>query len=114
MLNRRDYDYYGLCPTQRHVHEVQGSVDLAPEANPHSHRFATVSGQAKCFGCHDHYHDIFFRTDFVNEHFHEFCGRTGGAIRVGDRHVHFVESCTTMDREHRHKFRLSTLMEDLT
>ena len=106
------YDYYGECPVQRHVHEVQGSTEIAPPANPHCHRFASVTGEARHFGCNDHYHELYFRTDFVREHFHEFCGKTGGAIKVGDRHVHFVESVTTMDREHRHKFRVATLIED--
>lgn len=101
------------CDEQRHVHEVQGSVMIAePQEDPHNHRFATVTGEAIPVDCHDHVHDIFFRTDFYEEHFHEFCGTTGGAIPVGDRHVHFLASVTEISDGHRHKFRLATMIED--
>ncbi len=97
---------------QRHVHEVQGSVQIAePQEDPHNHRFATVSGEAIPVGA-DHYHEVKFRTDFYEEHFHEFCGRTSGAIAVGDRHVHFLDSVTTINDGHKHKFRVATLIDD--
>lgn len=99
--------------TQKHVHEVQGSVEIAErEEDPHNHRFATVSGEAIPCGNNDHVHEVKFRTDFFDEHFHEFCGRTSGAIAVGDRHVHFIESVTTENDGHKHKFRLGTFIED--
>lgn len=99
--------------TQRHVHEVQGSVMIAEERGyPHNHRFATVTGDAIPSGNGDHVHDVSFRTDFYEDHYHEFSGRTGGAIRVGDRHVHFLCSHTTVNDGHRHDFRFSTLIED--
>lgn len=98
---------------QKHVHEVLGSVEIAErEEDPHNHRFATVSGEAIKQGMHDHVHDVRFRTDFYENHFHEFSGRTGGAIKVGDRHVHFLESVTTQNDGHRHKFRVGTLIND--
>ena len=83
------------CPpeqkVQRHVHEVQGSVMIAErEEDPHNHRFATVTGEAIPCGNGNHFHEIKFKTDFYENHFHEFCGRTRGAIQVGDRHVHFL------------------------
>ena len=28
----------------------------------------------------DHFHEVKFHTDFSDKHFHEFCGRTTGAI----------------------------------
>ncbi|WP_330398386.1 YmaF family protein [Anaerocolumna aminovalerica] len=98
---------------QRHVHEVQGSVFIAePEEEPHNHRFATVSGEAIPCGEHDHVHEVKFRTDFFNDHFHEFCGKTGGAIRVGDRHVHFLKDFTTVVDGHRHEFRFNTFIDN--
>ena len=97
---------------QRHVHEIQGSVQIAePQEDPHNHRFATVSGEAIKTGM-DHYHEVTFRTDFYEDHFHEFSGRTTGAIAVGDRHVHFLASTTTQNDGHRHNFRLATLIND--
>jgi len=97
---------------QRHVHEVLGSVQIAePQSDPHNHRFATVSGEAVQVGA-DHYHEVKFRTDFYENHFHEYCGRTTGAIVVGDRHVHFLESVTTENDGHRHNFRVATLIND--
>ena len=103
------------CPqSQRHVHEVQGSVMIAEAAtDPDNHRFATVSGEAIPAGLSNHVHEVAFRTDFYEDHFHLFRGRTGGAIPVGDRHVHFLESVTTVSEGHRHEFRLSTFMNDL-
>ena len=101
------------CHEQRHVHEVLGSVQIAEEReDPHNHRFATVSGQAILIGGGDHVHEVGFRTDFYEDHFHEFCGRTCGAIEVGDRHVHFLESVTTVVDGHQHEFRVATLIND--
>ena len=99
----------------QHVHEVQGSVKIAERLeDPHNHRFATVTGEAKEIPCnnHDHVHEIFFRTDTYEEHFHEFCGVTGGAVWVGDRHVHFLKSVTEVADGHKHAFRFATLIED--
>jgi hypothetical protein len=111
------FEDFFKCPPKKeqfHVHEVQGSVEIAErEEDPHNHRFATVSGEAICFGKHDHFHEVAFRTDFYENHFHEFRGKTGGAIPVGDRHVHFLESVTTVNDGHQHDFRLSTFMENL-
>ncbi|MGI5849933.1 MAG: YmaF family protein [Christensenellales bacterium] len=55
---------------------------------------------------------MFFRTDNYEDHFHEFFGVTGRGVRVDDRHVHFLESVTTIDDGHRHRFRVATLIED--
>lgn len=104
------FDYHQK--KQTHVHEVQGSVQIAePEEDPHNHRFATVSGQVIRAG-KDHFHIVKFRTDFYEDHFHEFCGKTSGAIPVGDRHVHFLESVTTVNDCHQHEFRLGTFIND--
>ncbi len=115
----KENDWKGCrpCPphphVQEHVHEVQGSVEIAERGtDPHNHRFATVTGEAKPCGKHDHFHEIKFRTDFYENHYHEFCGRTGGAIKVGDRHVHFLESVTEVSDNHQHDFRLSTFIND--
>lgn len=99
---------------QEHVHEILGSVRIAePNVDPHNHRFAAVTGQAMEMG-KDHVHEVRFRTDFYEEHFHTFVGRTGGAIPVGDgeRHVHFLESVTSENDDHQHKFRVATLIDD--
>ncbi|MDF2943881.1 MAG: hypothetical protein K0S01_2739 [Herbinix sp.] len=102
------------CPEeQRHVHELVGSVKIAEEEDdPHNHRFATVTGEAIPYGDHDHVHEVVFRTDFFEDHFHEFRGKTGCAIPVGDRHVHFIESVTTVNDGHRHNFEAATLIND--
>lgn len=97
---------------QFHVHEVQGSVMLAEPQDPHNHRFATVSGEAiRIPGC-DHVHDVYLRTDFYDGHYHEFYGRSSGAIWVGDRHVHFLEAATSENDGHYHEFRVATLIDD--
>jgi hypothetical protein len=100
-------------PEQEHVHEISGSVEIAErEEDPHNHRFAAVSGEAIRTGNSDHVHNVKFRTDFYEDHFHEFCGRTGGVIRVGDRHVHFLKSVTTIVDGHFHEFRVGTLIDN--
>lgn len=97
---------------QKHVHEIQGSVQIADRCvEPHNHRFATVSDEAVQM-CNNHYHEVTFRTDFYEDHFHEFCGRTSLAIPVGDRHVHFLDCVTTVNDNHKHKFRAATLIDD--
>lgn len=101
------------CPEeQRHVHELQGSVKIADEEDPHNHRFCTVTGEAIPYGGNDHVHDVVFRTDFYEDHFHEFRGRTGCAIPVGNRHVHYIESVTTVNDGHRHEFEAATLIDN--
>lgn len=99
---------------QSHVHEVLGSVQIAErQQDPHNHRFATVSGEAIPAGKNqNHYHELKFRTDFYEDHFHEFCGKTSGAIPVGDRHVHFLASVTDVSDDHFHEFRVATLIDD--
>ena len=113
---------------QRHVHELVGSVEIAEDNNTcHNHRFTTVSGEAirtrsnGCSSCNggensnssnDHVHDVRFRTDFFDGHFHEYFGRTSGPIKVGNRHIHYLESVTTQNDGHKHKFRLATLIEN--
>lgn len=99
---------------QKHIHEVQGSVKIAGE-DPHSHRFATVTGEAIPYGTNDHIHEVCFRSDFYDDHYHEFKGKTGCAIKVDeDRHVHYIESVTSVDDGHRHGFEAATLIENPT
>lgn len=98
---------------QRHDHEIQGSVKIAEKKeDPHNHRFTTESSQAiKCDN--SHFHEVFFRTDFYENHFHEFCGCTGLAISVGDgKHVHFLKSVTLESDNHVHEFDFSTLIDN--
>lgn len=104
------------CPPQReqkHVHEVQGSVQLNAFGDLHNHRFATVSDEAVDCGNGKHFHIVKFRTDFYEDHFHEFCGKTDPDVDLGDRHVHFLASVTCPSDNHTHNFRLSTFMQDL-
>jgi hypothetical protein len=111
----RDYNYQESChEEQKHVHELQGSVKTADQEDPHQHRFCTVTEEAMPVGDHDHVHEVCFRTDFFDGHFHEFKGRTGCAIKVGDRHVHYIESVTSLDDGHRHNFEAATLIENPT
>lgn len=114
MYDNNSSDCCCSCPErQKHVHEVQGSVQIAERnEDPHNHRFATVSGEAIAISCNDHIHEVKFRTDFYRNHYHEFCGKTRGAIKVGDRHVHCLDSVTTRNDGHRHEFRLCTFIQD--
>lgn len=100
---------------QKHVHELLGSVVIAGEpCDLHNHRFATVTGEAENIsGICGHVHKVKFRTDFYEDHYHEFTGYTGGPIDVGcGRHVHFIKDETQVREQHRHEFRAATLIED--
>lgn len=109
----REQSYSQCHNKQKHVHEIQGSVQIAePQEDPHNHRFATVSDEAIPLGPNDHYHEVKFRTDFYENHYHEFCGKTSGAIPVGNRHVHFIKSFTSVNDGHKHNFRVATLIDD--
>lgn len=105
------------CEKQKHVHEITGSTRIFQECNDcHNHRFCTVSEEAVYTkdNC-DHYHEVKFRTDFSDEHFHEFCGKTSGAIDVGNgKHVHFLNAFTEEADGHKHEFQAATLIDSPT
>lgn len=100
------------CDNQKHVHEILGSTAVVSECRGcHNHRFATVSDEAIPRG-NSHVHDVKFRTDFADGHYHEFCGQTSPAIPVGNgKHVHFIKAVTQEEDGHRHKFQVATLIE---
>lgn len=97
----------------QHVHEIVGSTLIAERCeDPHNHRFATVSGEARPF-MGSHVHRITFRTDSYDGHIHEFSGVSSPAIPVGDgRHVHFANAFTTMADGHVHEFRVASLINN--
>lgn len=100
---------------QRHVHEVTGSTLYEGQCcDSHNHRFSTVSGEAISIG-KTHIHEIEFRTDFADDHYHTFCGKSGPAVDVGGgKHVHFAKSCTQMEDGHKHIFQVASLIESPT
>ena len=97
----------------QHVHEVIGSTFIAERCNdPHNHRIAAVSGKAIPF-MDSHVHNITFRTESYDGHYHEFCGTSSPTIPVGDgRHVHFAKAYTSYADGHAHEFRLASLIND--
>lgn len=108
------YQNQNDCDKQKHVHELTGSTRIFDECGDcHNHRFCTVSDEAVYLhGKSDHYHEVKFRTDFADGHYHEFCGKTCGAIEVGNgKHVHFIEGCTEREDGHKHEFQAATLID---
>ena len=112
--------YYSTQPTncheeeQEHVHELTGITRVREEGDDcHNHRFCTVSGEAIYVpGKKDHFHEVTFRTDTADGHYHEFCGKTSGAIEVGNgKHVHFIKDCTEVADGHKHEFQAATLID---
>lgn len=103
------------CDEQQHVHEILGSTACQSTCNDcHSHRIATVSGEAVASGC-SHVHEVEFRTDFADGHYHTFCGTSSAAIDVGNgKHVHYVSDCTDTEACHAHPFQLATLIDSPT
>lgn len=104
------------CPQkQNHVHELHGSLymDSSKEV-PHNHRFLTITNESIPISETNHVHEVTFRTDFTNGHYHEFFGRTSAAITVGDGHIHYMESITTDTDGHCHKFKSTTCLDNPT
>lgn len=102
------------CHKQEHVHEITGITKVHQEKDEcHNHRFCTVSDEAVYVpGKKDHYHDVTFRTDTADGHYHEFCGKTSGAIEVGGgKHVHFIKDFTKPEDGHKHEFQAATLID---
>ena len=97
---------------EQHVHELVGSTLIADACKPHNHRFAVVSEEAiSCKG--GHIHNIRFRTDSYDGHYHEFCGTSGPAVSVGDgRHVHYASGYTSSEDGHTHRFRAASLIDN--
>ncbi|MDD6637528.1 MAG: YmaF family protein [Lachnospiraceae bacterium] len=43
---------------------------------------------------------------------HEFCGKTTGAIYVGNcKHLHFIKDFTEEEDNHKHEFQAATLID---
>ena len=95
---------------QTHVHECVGSTMLAGmDESRHNHRFAGATTPMIPAGI-SHTHGLVVRTDFLN-HCHEISATTGPAIPVSaDKHVHFVDTVTTMDNNHAHHVIFATLV----
>lgn len=117
-MNSENYDKCKECKEkckerEQHVHEILGSTLLGNCCKePHNHRFATVSCEAIKTGT-SHIHNVKFRTDSYEGHYHEFEGKTGPAISVGDgRHIHFIKDVTKSADCHTHEFRVATLIEN--
>jgi hypothetical protein len=111
-MNNQDMNPQCGCEPQRHVHEFIGSTAVKQECDEcHNHRFATVSGEAIPIG-KSHVHEVKFRTDFSDGHFHEFCGKSSPAIDVGGgKHVHFAKAFTDEEDGHRHQFQAASLID---
>lgn len=122
---RCDYDEWDRCgcdcderdrcrddERQRHVHEIIGSTAVYGEGcGCHNHRFATVSGEAIPYG-DNHVHEVKFRTDFADGHYHEFYDMSSPAIGVGNgKHVHFASARTEEEDGHTHRFQVASLID---
>ncbi|MGN1266298.1 MAG: YmaF family protein [Dorea sp.] len=101
--------------SQKHVHEISSSTAVVSECKKcHNHRFCTVTGEAMYMG-NSHVHEVKFRTDFSDGHYHEFCGKTSCAIDVGNgKHVHFIKDVTKEEDGHTHMFQAATAIESPT
>lgn len=97
---------------QNHVHEVQGYVKMGEES--HHHHYAFVTGRAIPVNGKEHFHEVYLRTDLGDGHYHEYMGRTLGAVEIGDRHIHYIEDHTTENAGHRHNFLLVTYIDNPT
>lgn len=100
---------------KNHVHEVSGSTATVQECDDcHSHRFATVSGDAIRSG-DSHVHEVKFCTDYADGHQHEYCDKTSCAIEVGNgKHVHFLKDVTGREDGHVHQFQTATFIDSPT
>ncbi len=113
--NNNNYSNQNNYDTQTHVHELSGSTEIINECqNCHNHRFCTMSGDAIRMG-NSHVHEVKFNTDFADEHYHEFCGRTCPAIEVGNgKHVHYFSDTTESQDGHIHRVQAATQIDSPT
>ena len=108
-------NYKNHYPAELHLHEVQGSVKMMGRgSDAHNHRFATVSSEPVALKNGGHAHQITFRTDTYEGHYHECCGLTSDAYEICQGHVHYLEGTTTEQANHCHDFRVITHIEDPT
>lgn len=104
----------GCCrPKEQHVHEIVGSTFIAERCeDAHNHRFATVSDEAIPYNG-SHVHNVKFRTDSYDGHYHEFSGQSSVAIPIADgKHVHYANACTSVADGHSHEFKLASIIND--
>ena len=92
--------------------EDQGTLRRKPPDWKHNCGNREIIGSTRIFNecndCHNH-------TDFSDEHFHEFYGKTSGAIDVGNgRHVHFIKDFTEEQDGHKHEFQAAALIDSPT
>ena len=60
-----------------------------------------------------HVHNIKFRTDSNDGHYHEFRGTSSAAIPVGGgKHIHFSKAYTTSADGHVHEFQVVSLIDN--
>ena len=111
-FNPNTSDYY--LDNGQHVHEIIGSTVFAEiHGNDHNHRFATVS-DAAIAAEGSHFHNVIFRTDTHDGHYHEFLGPSSLAIPIGDgHHLHFINGCTKSADGHAHEFRNASLLNNV-
>lgn len=101
------------CPAELHLHEVQGSTQVASDGcEAHSHRFAAVTSEPVLLRDGRHAHKLTFRTDTYDGHCHEFCGMTTGEYEICSGHVHYCEGKTSGQDGHCHEFRFITHIEN--
>lgn len=82
---------------------------------PHNHQFSGVTGEEiRVPG--GHIHRLRTRTDFFENHFHEINVLTERQVLVGEgddqRHVHFIDAQTQEADDHRHRFIVTTFIEN--
>lgn len=95
---------------QNHGHEVRGYVKAGEEN--HYHQYAFITANATPINEKDHVHSVYFRTDLVDGHYHEYMGTTLGAVEIGDRHIHYIKDNTTKKLGHSHEFMLVTYVDN--
>lgn len=95
---------------RNHVHEVRGYVKVGKEN--HRHHYVFVTGRAVPINDKEHVHEVYYRTDLGDGHYHEYMGKTLGAVEIGDRHIHYIEDCTTKNAGHSHDFLLVTYIDN--
>jgi len=105
----------GSCPVRLHLHEAQGSTQVAEGGcAAHSHRFACITSEPVLLKNGRHAHRLTFRTDTYDGHCHEFCDVTTENYEICGGHVHYCEGRTSESSGHCHQFKFITHIENPT
>ncbi len=96
-------------PYKSHVHVIEGSVSpFYSNHYLHDHDVHGLTSKEIHIGKGKHVHDIYIVTTNSKGHTHFIRARVGPNIRVGNSHIHYLQTKTTVENYHYHRLKIVT------